>query len=128
MPCCQKDRSGAWKAVAKPLGVGLSVVLDLVLAGRLQHPAAGAEAGVRYAVRMKVLPHAITPQNRLILCRAEPRDNPSATSPDSAHQRLLAAYRRAHPSRPTPHNHEPLPVRDRPPSRSSSVLRTCAFG
>jgi len=89
MPCCQKDHSGSWKAAAKNMGISLKkinthdgsklnsagagevgVIMDLLSAGKMMGENAGLKACVRYEVKMKVIDPKITPQNRLIMCRA----------------------------------------------------------
>ena len=110
MPSCQKDSSGGyWKSVAKKMNVPIAIVMDILLAGKAATwPVRRDQPG--YDVRIKVLDQTITPQNRLILCRATggscpssssmtmlPNDNISRnTTIGKAQERLQRAYRRAH--------------------------------
>jgi 8-oxo-dGTP pyrophosphatase MutT (NUDIX family) len=109
MPCCQKDSNGGyWKSVAKKMNVPIAIVMDILLAGKAATwPVRDGQQG--YDVRIKVLDQSITPQNRLILCRAIgnspvnnsaimlPNDNISRNATvDKAQEKLERAYRRAH--------------------------------
>lgn len=101
MPCCQKDPSSAgssWKDTSKKLDVSIGIIMDILLAGKVMSWTTGKEAPVSYDVRMKVIDGSITPQNRLILCRAQGLgDEKVLTEKKSkAHERLRRAYKRAH--------------------------------
>jgi hypothetical protein len=110
MPCCQRDVNGYWKSVAQKMNVPIAIVMDILLAGKVATWHVGGQQG--YDVRIKVLDQSITPQNRLILCRAIGNRNSSSSSSDTilrpqdyisrnstidkANERLERAYRRAH--------------------------------
>ena len=99
MPCCQRDLSPSsiWKVVSKRLGMRFEVVMDILLAGKCMSWSVGQELDTAYDVRMKVLEGSSTPQNRLILCRADA--NLQARRQESvaaAQDQLDKAYRRAH--------------------------------
>jgi 8-oxo-dGTP pyrophosphatase MutT (NUDIX family) len=101
MPCCQKDPSSAgssWKDASKKLDVPIEKIMDILLAGKAMSWTTGKEAAVSYDVRMKAIDASITPQNRLILCRAQGLgDEKGLTEKKSkAHERLSRAYKRAH--------------------------------
>ena len=97
MPCCQKDTSGgAWKAVARSMGIGIGPLMDLLAAGRAMAPNSGASVGMTYRVKMKLIDEKITPQNRLIMCRACPPGDLPPSARDESHERLQRAYVRAH--------------------------------
>lgn len=110
MPCCQKDTSpgSSWKATSKRLGVPIGKIMDILLAGKAMSWTTGvaASTSVTYDVRMKVIDEKITPQNRLILCRAQPlaidQRQSGETSREKAiakaHRKLELAYKRAHPN------------------------------
>ena len=102
MPCCQRDTSPgcAWKAASKNLGIPVNYVMDLLLAGKAMSWSVGLEAQVTYDVRMRLINHKLTPQNRLILCRPKPR-NWNKQSVDRAHAKLGEVYHRAHLTNPT---------------------------
>jgi len=102
MPCCQKDLTGgSWKALGKSLGVGIGSIMDVLLAGKVSSWNSGKEAGVHYQVRMKTIDKKITPQNRIILCKAIAFDEASKTDEAkiAAHEKLERTYKKAH-SRP----------------------------
>eukprot|EP00977_Amphora_coffeiformis_P011660 scaffold2804_cov181-Amphora_coffeaeformis.AAC.28 len=99
MPCCQRDLSPgcAWKAVSKRLNIPMEIVMDIVLAGKAMSWSAGQEHQTSYDVRMKVLEGSSTPQNRLILCRADENLNRRrAQAKATAQDHLDKAYQRAH--------------------------------
>lgn len=99
MPCCQKDLSSSWKAVAKKLGINFASFMDILMAGKVMAWNTGIESGVQYQVRMKVIDEKITPQNRIILCKALNRDEEDAKikiAKLKAHKKLEIAYNRAH--------------------------------
>jgi hypothetical protein len=100
MPCCQKDPSSAgssWKDISKKLNLPIEIVMDVLLAGKAMSWTTGKEAAVSYDVRMKAIDGSITPQNRLILCRAQSiGDEIGRTQKKAkAHERLSRAYKRA---------------------------------
>ncbi|KAL3916688.1 MAG: hypothetical protein SGILL_005064 [Bacillariaceae sp.] len=103
MPCCQKDHSpgSSWKAAGKNLSLPVGEVMDLLQCGKIM--ALGT-----HDVRMKVIDSKITPQNRLICCRALTEEEKSPSSEqqqriDAAHSRLELAYSKAHQSGPRKH-------------------------
>jgi 8-oxo-dGTP pyrophosphatase MutT (NUDIX family) len=103
MPCCQKDPSSAgssWKEISKKLNVPIEIIMDVLLAGKAMSWTTGEEAAVSYDVRMKAIDGSITPQNRLILCRAQGRGDEKglAEKRSKAHDRLSRAYTQAHAS------------------------------
>lgn len=56
-------------------------------------------AGVRYEVKMKLMKESISPQNRMVTCKAIRRDGgdePSNKKKALAHERLTRAYHAAH--------------------------------
>jgi 8-oxo-dGTP diphosphatase len=107
MPCCQKDLSPGshWKATSKRLGLSIETTMDLLLAGKCLSWANGTPAHVTYDVRMKLIDASITPQNRVLVCRASARDESQIDNLKvdravaNAHRRLEGAYRRAHRTR-----------------------------
>eukprot|EP00978_Attheya_sp_CCMP212_P003793 scaffold8053_cov60-Attheya_sp.AAC.2 len=98
MPCCQKDPSpgSAWKAAGKNIGVPVAPMMDLLLAGKMMSWRTGASAGVTYDVRMKVIDKKITPQNRMIICRAKDPSKKDTSNIEKAHKRLENTYKKAH--------------------------------
>jgi hypothetical protein len=71
--------------------------MDILLAGKVMSWAIGTEINVYYDVRMKLIDASITPQNRIILCRAMSRDSVSINANRNlAHHRLGKAYRAVH--------------------------------
>lgn len=96
MPCCQKDLSegATWKAASKNLSIPIACIMDLLQCGKIM--ALGS-----YDVRMKTIDPKITPQNRIIVCRAKSDwevhdvDRRKAVV-DKAHSRLELVYRKAH--------------------------------
>jgi len=103
MPCCQSDTTNGkhWKQSSHNLGIPIQYTMDLLLAGKALSWNVGQELGVTYDVRVKVIDKSITPQNRLVLCRAiSTKDNMAAqqqqTNIAKAHQSLQIAYARAH--------------------------------
>ena len=116
MPCCQKDNSRgyAWKSASKNMGVPVGVVMDILLAGKAMSFNAYGEGTTTeattanngaYDVRIKTIDKTVTPQNRIILCRA-PRDctdkerrlqeHDFQTNLNKAQSRMGAAYKKAH--------------------------------
>lgn len=97
VPCCQKDSSpgGAWKATSKALEIPLQQMMDVLLAGRIMGKGS-------HEVRMKCMNKQITPQNRVILARALPKDEQDESllalqaHRSRAQVKLNIAYRRAH--------------------------------
>ena len=93
-------------------GGGVGIVMDLLSAGKMMGENSGIQAGVRYEVKMKVIDPNITPQNRLIMCKAiaregngNPNGNGNAIGKNNdiaskkiqdADLRLQRAYKRAH--------------------------------
>jgi hypothetical protein len=132
MPCCQKDPTGgSWKAVGKALGLDIAPLMDLLtcgkvmssfsccwwnnnnnncaadnsfLAGKNTPQQDSAPFVVKYQVRMKMIPSCITPQNRIILCKAmimtvqrtKEEENCRVFRVTAAHEKLQRAYQRAH--------------------------------
>mgnify|MGYP005855007769 CR=1 FL=1 len=110
MPCCQNDRTGSWKSTSKNLGIPIAKVMDLLLAGKVMSwPTKQGDSSSNrkfdYDVRMKLIDESITPQNRIILCRAIHHSNNVETktlavqkqkSLEAAHQKLAATYSKAH--------------------------------
>jgi len=102
MPCCQKDLTGgSWKATGKSLGIGIETLLDVLVAGKVMSWTNGERSGVSYQVRMKTIDAKITPQNRVILCRALEASTPGALGglgreKNEAHAKLERAYKKAH--------------------------------
>jgi hypothetical protein len=99
MPCCQRDLSpgGSWRVVSQRLAVPMEVVMDLLLAGKAMSWCVGQPLRTSYDVRIKVVSGSATPQNRLILCRADPLAADRRTDAiETAQGRLDLAYRRAH--------------------------------
>ena len=75
----------------------MEIAMDILLAGKAMSWSVGQNLGTAYDVRMKVLEGSSTPQNRLILCRADA--NLQARRQESvaaAQDQLDKAYRRAH--------------------------------
>lgn len=97
MPCCQKDRSAgsAWKAVSKNLSIPIAKVMDILQCGKIM--ALGS-----HIVRLKCIDSRITPQNRIIVCRALSEKelleirHQHQIEVDKAHSRLELVYRKAH--------------------------------
>lgn len=107
MPCCQKDISdgSSFKAFAKQVGIGIGLMMDLLSAGKVMSWNNGIDAGVKYQVRMKTIDGKITPQNRLILCKAMGLQEYESeiNKVDIAHDRLKTAYSKAHEHRKNVH-------------------------
>jgi len=127
MPCCQKDTSpgSSWKMVSKQVGVPIAKMMDILLAGKVM----SWNTSTRYDVRMKVIDETITPQNRLILCRAlDPKEDTHDTIVGRAHQRLEKAYNRAHIARAKSRVASPLAGRqlDLASGFCFGVLAACA--
>jgi len=103
LPCCQKDHDGSWKAAGKTMGIPIGQLMDILTAGKMMSWTTGQNVGVKYQVKMKHIDEKITPQNRLILCKAVALDgsdkiakNRSNLKVDIAHKKLERAYKRAH--------------------------------
>lgn len=105
MSCCQKDHTGgAWKAVGKSIlqdsdvNLGIAPIMDLLTCGKVMSWRNGIDAGVEYQVRLKFIDSKITPQNRLILCKALDRgiEGSEKEAIAKAHARLELAYGKAH--------------------------------
>jgi len=107
LPCCQKDHDGWWKGLTKRLVKGstipIGVIMDLLAAGKMMAWDTGLSAGVRYEVKMKLMKESISPQNRMILCKAIRRDDENEQSNNKierkkalAHEKLQRAYHAAH--------------------------------
>lgn len=102
MPCCQKDPTPGsnWKAASQKLGIPIEKTMDLLLAGKCM--TWDAHGSYCYDVRMKFIDATITPQNRIIVCRAvaasneNNNNNPQQDWIARAHRKLEKAYRRAH--------------------------------
>ena len=98
MPCCQRDltNGNVWKQVSKRLGVRMEIVMDILLAGKAMSWPHDGKAN-SFDVRMKVLEGSSTPQNRLILCRADQNiDATRQKAMEAAQDQLDKAYQRAH--------------------------------
>jgi hypothetical protein len=99
MPCCQKDISpgSSWKALSKQIGVGVETVMDLLLAGKVMSWKAPPD-DVPYEVRMKTINSQVTPQNRVILCRAGTLSFSTIRKDlvDKSHNKLGLVYQKAH--------------------------------
>lgn len=103
MPCCQRDFSPGmpWKATSKTLSIPVAYVIDLLQCGKIM-------SRETHEVRMKFIDPAITPQNRIIVCKALPNavekqqhHHNRQSSIEEAHAKLKIAYRKAHaPQRP----------------------------
>jgi hypothetical protein len=98
MPCCQKDLSpgSSWKSTSKNLGIPIEKTMDLLLAGKCMSWGTGDVAKVAYDVRMKLIDPAISPQNRVIVCRARKIGDERRQDIAKAHHKLEVAYRMAH--------------------------------
>jgi len=99
MPCCQKDTSsGSHKAFCKSIDMNIGPFMDILLAGKVSSWNCGDAAGVTYQVKLKAIPSSITPQNRMILCKAKNRNTDTSTKDrvNAAHAKLEIAYRTAH--------------------------------
>jgi 8-oxo-dGTP diphosphatase len=101
LPCCQKDQSpgSSWKSTSKNLSIPFASVMDLLQCGNIMGMGT-------YDVRMKVIDPRITPQNRIICCRALNKGESFASMEQQhkvaqAHARLTRAYRKAHAGRST---------------------------
>ena len=107
LPCCQKDHDGWWKGLTKRLVKGstipIGVIMDVLVAGKMMAWDTGQPAGVRYEVKMKLMKESISPQNRMILCKAILREGGDESSNGKierkkalAHEKLQRAYHAAH--------------------------------
>lgn len=106
MPCCQKDptNGSSYKAFAKQIGIGIGPLMDILAAGKVMSWNNGKDTDSKYRVRMKAIDEAITPQNRMILCKASSRGevdvirggSSEAQRLEVAHGKLETAYRKAH--------------------------------
>jgi len=108
MPCCQKDLSpgSSWKTTCQALQIPLATTMDLLLSGKVMGKYAQPQQHTQqqqpyyYDVRMKCIDPSITPQNRIILCRAihgiHQEEETQNQKLDRAHAKLELAYRRAH--------------------------------
>ena len=108
MPCCQKDMTGgSFKALSSPLNMNIGVLMDLLTAGKVMSWKNGIENGMKYQVKMKLIDEKITPQNRLILCKANQLDDfdLEQNKINDAHKRLEKAYIRAHKNVKKDSNH-----------------------
>jgi len=109
MPCCQRLHDGSWKNAAKATKIPVAALADLLTAGTMMAESVGEGAGVRYDVRMRVIDGSITPQNRVIVCRARAREGDGGRTDvdgkvERAHERLRLAYGRAHGVRSDPND------------------------
>lgn len=70
----------------------MATVMDVLLAGKC------LSWDLNYDVRLKVIDPKITPQNRIIVCRAMSREHREGMEKqiDRAHHKLARAYHRAH--------------------------------
>ena len=108
MPCCQKDMTGgSFKALSSRLNMNIGVLMDLLTAGKVMSWKNGIENGMKYQVKMKLIDEKITPQNRLILCKANQLDDfdLEQNKINDAHKRLEKAYIRAHKNVKKDSNH-----------------------
>lgn len=112
MPCCQKDTSpgSSWKSSSKNLQIPVAKVMDILLAGKVMSCSWGKKQRNSsnnkyvYDVRMKLINAKITPQNRIIFCKAikqgeicnDDDKNKNALKIDVAHKKLATAYTKAH--------------------------------
>ncbi|VEU42334.1 unnamed protein product [Pseudo-nitzschia multistriata] len=110
MPCCQKDRSvgSTWKAASKNLSIPVAKMMDILQCGKMM--ALGS-----HNVRLKCIDSKITPQNRIIVCRAldeneiiESRRH-SQTEVDRAHSKLELVYQKAHTVPGSVHESKKMP-------------------
>jgi hypothetical protein len=99
MPCCHKDLSGgSFKAFGKQIQMNIGVLMDVLTAGKVMSWNNGKESRTKYQVKMKMIDEKITPQNRIILCKARNWDNDDSEKEKikQAHKKLSQAYHRAH--------------------------------
>ena len=100
MPCCQKDLfGGSLKAFSKQVNIGIGLLIDVLTAGKVMAWTTGASANVEYEVKLRTIDRQITPQNRLILCKAKSKsqnDECKDKAINLAHQKLERAYLKAH--------------------------------
>lgn len=98
MPCCQKDLSGgSFKAFGKQLSMNIGVLMDILAAGKVMSWNNGKKSRVKYQVKMKLIDDKITPQNRIILCKAKNLDDDLEQKKIKvAHEKLTRAYHKAH--------------------------------
>ena len=107
LPCCQKDHDGWWRGLTKRLVKGstipIGVTMDLLAAGKMMSWDTGQSAGVHYEVKMKLMKESISPQNRMILCKAIRREGGDESNNSKiekkkalAHEKLRRAYHAAH--------------------------------
>ena len=99
MPCCQKDHVGSFKAFAKSIHMPMAPIMDILLAGKCQSwMNTGPSHNISYQVKMRTIDSSITPQNRLILCKAQYQGTSSLEKRKYAvaHTKLQLAYQRAH--------------------------------
>ena len=97
MPCCQKDRTpgSPWKAVSKNLSVPIAKLIDVLQCGKIM--ALGS-----HDVRLKCIDAKITPQNRIIVCRALSDSeilefhHQRQDKVNEAHSKLELVYQKAH--------------------------------
>ena len=98
MPCCQKDLfGGSFKAFSKQIKIGVGPLIDILTAGKVMSWTTGAQSHVKYEVKLRTIDKQITPQNRLILCKAKSiKDGSTERAVASAHEKLQRAYLKAH--------------------------------
>ncbi len=100
MPCCQKDSlsGGSFKELSKRLNMNIGVLMDLLTVGKVMSWNNGRDKGIKYQVKVKLIDEKITPQNRIILCRAKKMEEHDWEEDviDDAHNRLARAYQKAH--------------------------------
>mmetsp|Transcript_15363 Transcript_15363/g.18693 ORF Transcript_15363/g.18693 Transcript_15363/m.18693 type:complete len:626 (+) Transcript_15363:349-2226(+) len=100
MPCCQKDLSGgSFKEFSKKMKMSVGTLMDVLAAGKVMSWTNGRNKGVKYQVKMKTIDEKITPQNRIILCKAKNRADVNKKEKETirkAHEKLSKAYHRAH--------------------------------
>lgn len=98
MPCCQKDLfGGSFKAFSKQVKIGIGPLIDVLTAGKVMSWTTGAQSHVKYEVKLRTIDKKITPQNRLILCKARhQKDGLAEKALNLAHEKLERAYLKAH--------------------------------
>lgn len=100
MPCCQNDPTdgSSFKEFSKQVGIDIHILMDILTAGKVMSWNNGQDVDVQYQVRMKTIDEEITPQKRLILCKAGERAEigNDASRVEDAHKRLETAYTRVH--------------------------------
>lgn len=127
MPCCKKDPTdrSSFEEFSKQVGIDISMLMDILTAGKAMSWNNGQDADVQYQVRMKTIDEPNTPQNRLILCKASERakSGHEVKRVQDAHRRYETAYKRAHGNK----GHQQLPeiieVENMPPDHREQGVR-----